>query len=61
MVTTLATDMSMLNQQKTVFLDMFGSYPYLKVLDFLIRNEEFDYSMTQIASLKVSQEREIEV
>ena len=33
----------------TVFLQIFGNSPILRVLDFLIVNEEFDYSMTDIA------------
>ena len=35
---------------KTVFLEIFGDSPMLKVLDFLIVNEDFDYSMTDIAA-----------
>jgi hypothetical protein len=34
---------------KTAFLQIFGDSPVLKVLDFLIVNEDFDYSMTDIA------------
>jgi len=34
---------------KTAFLEIFGDSPILKVLDFLIVNEEFDQSMTTIA------------
>ena len=34
---------------KTAFLQIFGDSPMLKVLDFLIVNEDFDYSMTDIA------------
>lgn len=37
--------------EKTVFLEVFGDSPILRVLDFLILNEEFDYSMTDIAEL----------
>ena len=37
--------------EKTVFLEVFGDSPILRVLDFLVVNEEFDYSMTDIASL----------
>ncbi|MBU1204515.1 MAG: hypothetical protein KKE93_01265 [Nanoarchaeota archaeon] len=36
---------------QSVFLSMFGDSPILKVIDFLIVNEDFDYSMTNIASL----------
>src|SRR3989344_9085316 len=37
-------------ETKTAFLQIFGESPMLKVLDFLIVNEDFDYSMTDIAS-----------
>ena len=36
-------------ETKTIFLEIFGDSPMLKVLDFLIVNEDFDYSMTDIA------------
>ncbi|MBI2546201.1 helix-turn-helix transcriptional regulator [Candidatus Woesearchaeota archaeon] len=36
---------------KTAFLQIFGESPVLRVLDFLVVNEDFDYSMTDIASL----------
>ena len=35
---------------KTAFLQIFGDSPILRVLDFLIVNEDFDYSMTDIAT-----------
>ena len=38
-------------EDKTIFLQVFGDTPILRVLDFLIVNEEFDYSMTDIAEL----------
>jgi hypothetical protein len=38
-------------ENKTAFLEIFGDSPILKVLDFLIVNEDFDYSMTDIATL----------
>ncbi|MBI2660270.1 hypothetical protein HYX07_03860 [Candidatus Woesearchaeota archaeon] len=38
-------------ENKTAFLETFGDSPTLRVLDFLIVNEDFDYSMTDIASL----------
>ncbi|MBN1502698.1 hypothetical protein JW930_04075 [Candidatus Woesearchaeota archaeon] len=38
-------------ENKTVFLQVFGESPVLKVLDFLVVNEDFDYSMTDIANL----------
>ena len=37
--------------KKTAFLETFGDTPILRVMDFLIVNEDFDYSMTDIASL----------
>ncbi len=36
---------------KTAFLEAFGDTPTLRVLDFLVVNEDFDYSMTDIANL----------
>ncbi len=36
-------------ESKSVFIEYFGSSPYIKVLDFLIQGQEFDYSMTEIA------------
>ena len=38
-------------KNKTAFLEVFGENPVLKVLDFLAVNEDFDYSMTDIANL----------
>jgi len=38
-------------EDKTIFLSVFGSSPILRVLDFLAVNEDFDYSMTDIANL----------
>jgi len=35
--------------KKSVFLNTFGDTPVLRILDFLIVNEDFDYSMTDIA------------
>ena len=37
-------------ETKTAFLQIFGDSPMLRVMDFLIVNEDFDYSMTDIAS-----------
>lgn len=34
---------------KTAFLALFGDSPVLRVLDFLVVNDDFDYSMTDIA------------
>ncbi|MBI2142692.1 hypothetical protein HYU15_04380 [Candidatus Woesearchaeota archaeon] len=36
-------------EAQTAFLQTFGESPVLKVLDFLIVNEDFDHSMTDIA------------
>ncbi len=36
---------------KTTFLKIFGDSPVLRVLDFLVVNEDFDYSMTDVAKL----------
>ncbi|HLC56674.1 MAG TPA: hypothetical protein VJJ23_05545 [Candidatus Nanoarchaeia archaeon] len=38
-------------ENKTAFLQIFGDSPILRVLDFLVVNEDFDYSMTDIANL----------
>lgn len=35
--------------EKTIFLQVFGDTPILRVLDFLVVNDDFDYSMTDIA------------
>ena len=37
--------------EATVFLSIFGDTPILRVLDFLVVNDDFDYSMTDIARL----------
>lgn len=36
-------------ENKSVFVEYFGNSPYIKILDFLIQGQEFDYSMTEIA------------
>src|SRR3989344_6976069 len=33
----------------SIFVEYFGSSPYIKVLDFLISGFGFDYSMTEVA------------
>ena len=38
-------------ENKTAFLQIFGDSPTLRVMDFLVVNEDFDYSMTDIAAL----------
>lgn len=40
-----------MENKKTIFLQIFGDSPILRVLDFLVVNEDFDYSMTDIANL----------
>ena len=36
---------------KSLFLQTFGDTPILRVMDFLTINDDFDYSMTDIAEL----------
>lgn len=36
--------------EHTIFLEIMGDSPLLKVMDFLIVNDDFDYSMTDIAN-----------
>ncbi|MAF34919.1 hypothetical protein CMO91_03680 [Candidatus Woesearchaeota archaeon] len=36
-------------EEKSVFVEYFGDYPFIRVLDFLIESREMDYSMTEIA------------
>ncbi len=36
-------------EEESIFVEYFGSSPYVKVLDFLIQGQEFDYSMTEVA------------
>ncbi len=38
-----------MENEKSIFLDLFGDYPLNRVLDFLITYEGFDYSMVEIA------------
>lgn len=35
-------------ENKSIFIEYFGNSPYIKVLDFLIQGQEFDYSMTEV-------------
>lgn len=37
------------NQKDTLFVKTLGKYPLIKVIDFLITFQEFDYSPTDIA------------
>ena len=41
--------MNQITISKSIFREYFGNSPYIKVLDFLIQGQEFDYSMTEIA------------
>ena len=36
-------------EEKSVFLEYFGDYPLIRVLDFLILGRDMDYSMTEVA------------
>jgi len=36
-------------ESKTVFVEVFGNNPIIKVLDFLITFQLFDYPLTEIA------------
>jgi len=36
-------------KEKTSFVLVFGESPVVKVIDFLIDNQEFDYSLTDVA------------
>lgn len=36
-------------EEKSVFVEYFGDYPLIKILDFLIVSRDMDYSMTEIA------------
>lgn len=36
-------------KEKSMFVEAFGNGPYVKVLDFLIEGQEFDYSMIEVA------------
>ena len=36
-------------EDKSVFVEYFGDYPLIRVLDFLILGRDMDYSMTEIA------------
>ncbi len=38
-----------IKKNKSIFLEIFGDTPKLRVLDFLIDNHMFDYPMTEIA------------
>jgi predicted transcriptional regulator len=36
-------------EEKSVFVEYFGDYPLIRVLDFLVLSRDMDYSMTEIA------------
>lgn len=36
-------------EEKSVFVEYFGDYPLIRVLDFLIVGRDMDYSMTEVA------------
>ena len=36
-------------EDKSVFVEYFGDYPLIRVLDFLIEGRDMDYSMSEIA------------
>jgi len=36
-------------EEKSVFVEYFGDYPLIRVLDFLIVGRDMNYSMTEIA------------
>jgi len=38
-----------MEEQSSVFVEYFGDYPLIRVLDFLILGRDIDYSMTEIA------------
>ena len=38
-----------MEEEQSVFVEYFGSSPYVKVLDFLLQGQDFDYSMTEVA------------
>lgn len=38
----------MMDENKSLFIEFFGDYPIIRVLDFLIENDIFDYSKKDI-------------
>ncbi len=36
-------------EEQSIFIQTFGDYPQIKVLDFLIYSRDFDYPITEIA------------
>ena len=41
--------MHRVKMEKSIFLEYFGDYPLIRILDFLILSRDMDYSMTEIA------------
>ena len=41
--------MGFMEDENSVFVEYFGGSPYIKVLDFLIQGQDFDYGMTEVA------------
>jgi len=38
-----------MEQEDNIFLEYFGNSPHIRILDFLIVGQDFDYGMTEIA------------
>lgn len=38
-----------MKKTQSTFVEYLGSSPYIKVLDFLIQGQDFDYAMTEVA------------
>ncbi len=38
-----------MKRNKSIFVEFFGDYPIIRVFDFLIENQEFDYSKKDIS------------
>jgi predicted transcriptional regulator len=36
-------------EEKSIFIQTFGDYPMIRVIDFLIYSRDFDYPITEIA------------
>ena len=36
-------------EEKSIFIQTFGDYPLIRILDFLIASRDFDYPITEIA------------
>ena len=41
--------MEEIEESKSVFVESFGDSPYIRVLDFMLEGQMFDYSMTEVA------------